>query len=139
MGDLTPEERTRLLAAAQDASAYAYEPHSGFAVGAALITEDGVLFRGCNVENDSYSLTICAERVALFTAVAARGLADLRGKALAVVARDGKPSAPCGACRQVMFQLIPNAMVLFTGTAGAQEMTVEKLLPAAFRLDGEPM
>ncbi|HHY59602.1 MAG TPA: cytidine deaminase, partial [Clostridia bacterium] len=87
-----------LLAAAQEASRRAYAPYSRFPVGAALLTADGQVFTGCNVENASYGLTICAERVAVAKAVS-EGYKDFQ--ALAVWAATEEPVSPCGACRQV--------------------------------------
>ena len=92
-------EIASLIQSAWDARENAYAPYSKFAVGAALLTADGRVFTGCNVENLSYGLTICAERVAIGSAVAA-GVKNLT--MLAVVADTDVPVSPCGACRQVM-------------------------------------
>ncbi|MCB1130746.1 MAG: cytidine deaminase [Verrucomicrobiae bacterium] len=92
-------EIASLIQSAWDARENAYAPYSKFAVGAALLTGDGRVFTGCNVENLSYGLTICAERVAIGSAVAA-GMKNLT--MLAVVADTDVPVSPCGACRQVM-------------------------------------
>lgn len=116
-------------AAAENASA----PYSQFPVGAALQADDGQIYRGCNIESASYPLTICAERVAIFSAIAA-GAKPLR---LAVTCLRGDPSdpnslMPCGACRQVMMdQMGPEAPVYVDGVG---EFTVAELLPKGFRL-----
>lgn len=121
----------RLLEAAQEARTRAYAPYSGFAVGAVLLTDDGRMFVGCNVENASYGLTNCAERTALFSMVAAgvKGVA-----ALAVVADTREPVTPCGACRQVMAEFCRSGVpVLLANLAGnTQLLTVGELLPYTF-------
>ncbi|MGO8673374.1 MAG: cytidine deaminase, partial [Capsulimonadaceae bacterium] len=96
--DLTRALRDELLAAARESRACAYAPYSNFAVGAAVLLSDGEIFRGCNVENASFGLTICAERAAIFNAIAA-GRMDI--VAIAVVTAASKLCKPCGACRQV--------------------------------------
>src|SRR5712671_7894670 len=101
---VTNIELDALIRAARAAREQAYAPYSNFQVGAAALTRDGRIFAGCNVENASYGLCNCAERTALFSAIAA---GCKRGEIthLAVVADTEKPVAPCGACRQVMFEL----------------------------------
>lgn len=127
---VTPQE---LIALALEARKNAYAPYSGFAVGAALLTGDGQVFTGCNVENASYGLTICAERVALFTAVA-RGNRSLR--AIAVVAGTDDYCSPCGACRQVLAEFGGDTRVYLANRHGAyRETTVAELLPGTFTLD----
>jgi cytidine deaminase len=125
-----------LLRAAQDASARAYAPFSKFFVGAAILTSDGKIFTGCNVENSSYGLTNCAERTAIFTAIADRtDHRKLDIQAVAVVNRDGIPCAPCGACRQVIYEFGPNAIIIYRGKSGNIEQTpIADLLPEGFRL-----
>lgn len=106
----------------------AYAPYSGFAVGAAVLASDGRVFTGCNVENLSFGLSICAERNALFQAVAA-GVRTI--SALAVVADSRKPVSPCGACRQVMAEF-GNFPVICASLAGDRlVLPVEELLPRA--------
>lgn len=122
-----------LLAAATAVAANAYAPYSAFHVGAALETESGRTFTGVNVENASYGLTICAERAAIFAAVAAEGSA-MRISRLAVVTADGAPAAPCGACRQVLLEFGPDATILFRGRDGIETTTARELLPHAFTL-----
>lgn len=126
---LTKERRTALLQAAKEAMASSYSPYSQYAVGAALLAADGAVFRGANIENAVYPLSLCAERVAIFKAVS-EGQHDF--EAIAVVTRDG--GTPCGACRQVMAELTPNAVVLIADQSGkiVQETSVAELLPGAF-------
>ncbi len=104
-----------------------------FALDATILTESGALYSGCNVENASYGLTICAERNAIFAAVAAEG-SGMRIKAVAVATQRDGPCAPCGACRQVIFEFGPEAVVLFRGQSGTEQMLITKLLPEGFRL-----
>ncbi|NLN53395.1 MAG: cytidine deaminase [Firmicutes bacterium] len=121
---------TRLLEQARLAREKAYAPYSRFAVGAALLTEDGEIITGCNVENVSYGLTICAERVAAFTAVAA-GRKKISG--LALVADLPEPPTPCGACRQVLAEFAPKMWILCANLEGKQRIfRLTELLPEAF-------
>jgi cytidine deaminase len=118
-----------LVSAARAAQQQAYAPYSRFRVGAALEAEDGRVFVGCNVENASYGLTICAERAAVCAAVAA-GARRLRR---AVVVTDADPpAAPCGACRQVLSEFGPDLQVLGVGPGGSVSWTMGQLLPVAF-------
>lgn len=124
------EDFAELLDCAREARAAAYAPYSGFAVGAALQVASGQVFCGCNVENASYGLTVCAERVALFTAVAA-GVREFA--ALAVVADSPEPATPCGACRQVLYEFAPDLQVILANLQGRQKkMRLRELLPEAF-------
>jgi cytidine deaminase len=119
-----------LLEAAQAARQLAYVPYSGFAVGAAVLTTSGAIFAGGNIENAAYPLTLCAERVALFSAYAA-GERDII--ALAVVTPTDEAASPCGACRQVLIELAPHCTVLLSNLTGAQRRTTpEELLPHSF-------
>lgn len=104
-----------LIAAAKAVRLRAHAPYSGFKVGAALETEDGTVFTGCNVENLSFGLTICAERVALGTAVAAGHQRFLR---LVVCSDSKEPVSPCGACRQVMAEFCDELAVLSVNLSG---------------------
>jgi cytidine deaminase len=131
---LTPQERDMLLDAARKALQRAYARYSNFRVGAAILTEQGEVFSGCNVENASYGLTICAERSAIFTAVHANAGARLAIRAVAVVNGDEVPCSPCGACRQVISEFGENAVVIFKGQHSYQEMPIADLLPESFRL-----
>ncbi|MFZ4658644.1 MAG: cytidine deaminase [Caldilineaceae bacterium] len=109
----------------------AYAPYSRYLVGAALLTSDGTVLLGCNVENASYPATICAERVAL-TAAVAQGYRDF--VAIAVATQNG--GTPCGICRQVMAELAPAMTVLIADAVGNfRTTTVPELLPGAFRGD----
>ncbi|WP_124727821.1 cytidine deaminase [Staphylospora marina] len=119
-----------LIEAAIKARENAYVPYSGFKVGAALLTSEGIV-GGCNVENASYGLTNCAERTALFKAVS-EGRNGFAG--IAVVADTDGPVAPCGACRQVMAELCPPDMKVWLSNlkGDVQETTVAELLPGAF-------
>jgi cytidine deaminase len=128
-------EFTDLLALARSAREQAYVPYSHFQVGAALLTCDGRQVSGCNVENASYGLCNCAERTALFSAVAA-GCRPGDFAALAVIADTDAPVSPCGACRQVMSELCDGAMpVLMANLSGdTQQTTVAALLPGPFKL-----
>src|SRR6516164_7632660 len=126
--ELSPAERQSLLDAARQALKRAYAPYSNFHVGAAVLTEQGEIFTGCNVENASYGLTICAERAAIFTAVQETSAAKLAIQALAVVNGDELPCSPCGACRQVIFEFGENAIVIFKGQTGYQQLPITDLL-----------
>lgn len=121
----------QLIEEAKLAKKMAYVPYSNFEVGAALLTEDGKVYRGCNIENAAYSVTNCAERTALFKALSE---GDKSFKMLAVVADTDRPCSPCGACRQVISELCPRDMkVVLTNMKGdILETTVEELLPGAF-------
>lgn len=116
-----------LVAAAWEAREQAYAPYSNFAVGAALLASDGRVFSGCNVENLSYGLTNCAERVAIGAAVAAGAREFV---AVAVVADTGVPISPCGACRQVMAEFGVPRIILANRTERL-EFTLDELLPRA--------
>lgn len=109
----------------------AYVPYSKFKVGAALLTEDGKVYRGCNIENASFGMTNCAERTAFFKAVSD---GDMKFKAIAIVADTPGPVSPCGACRQVMAEFCSKTMpVYLTNLNGdVQQTTVGDLLPGAF-------
>ena len=121
-----------LVAAAVAAKAAAYAPYSHFRVGCAIETEDGRVFTGCNVENASYGLTMCAERVAAGAAVAAGATRFVR----VVVATDvDPPSPPCGACRQVLHEFSPEVAVESVGPNWNRRWRLSELLPAAFDKD----
>ena len=124
--------KARLLAAARRAMHHAYAPYSEFQVGAAILLENGQVFSGCNVENASYGLTVCAERNAIFTAVgASRG--KVRVRAVAVVNSKNVPCSPCGACRQVIQEFsTPKTTVLYEWKGVIKELTMAELLPDSF-------
>ncbi len=127
---MTEAQWRRLGAAARVASGHAYCPYSGFAVGAAVLTADGSVVSGCNVENASFGLTVCAERNAVFRAVieGARTIA-----AVLIYTPTPDPVTPCGACRQVIAEFGPEARVrsLCTGP-GVLDFTIGELLPHGF-------
>jgi cytidine deaminase len=130
----TKPGREALLAAARAAARQAYCPYSRFRVGAALLAADGRVFTGCNVENASFGLTVCAERVALVKAIS-EGVRAFA--ALAVVGGRSTPATPCGACRQVLFEFCPAAMPIYLAPLGAgpvKRVTLKRLLPMAFEL-----
>jgi cytidine deaminase len=117
------------VAAARAVQLRAYAPYSQFHVGCALEAEDGTVFIGCNVENASYGLTICAERAAICAAVSA-GVQRFRR---AVVVSDiDPPAAPCGACRQVLAEFGPHLRVDAVGPSTSVTWTMAELLPSAF-------
>jgi cytidine deaminase len=118
-----------LISAARTAQARAYAPYSNFRVGAALESYDGAVFSGCNVENASYGLTICAERAAICAAVSA-GVTRFRR---AVVVSDvDPPAAPCGACRQVLAEFGLDLPIDGVGSRGTVRWRLSDLLPVAF-------
>lgn len=119
-----------LLAHARAARERAYAPYSRFAVGSAVVGGSGRVYTGCNVENASFSHTVCAERVAVFKAIS-EGETSIT--AVAVVTDTSPPASPCGACRQVMHEFGPRARVIYAGLDGAGVVTtVDALLPAGF-------
>jgi cytidine deaminase len=119
----------KLIDAARAAQGRAYAPYSNFHVGAALEGEDGTIYTGCNVENASYGLTICAERAAICSAVAA-GARKFRR--VVVVSDSDPPAAPCGACRQVLAEFGRELRIEGIGPARTVSWTIAELLPAAF-------
>jgi cytidine deaminase len=118
-----------LISAARSAQARAYAPYSNFRVGAAIESTDGTVFLGCNVENASYGLTICAERAAVFAAVSSGATSFRR----AVVVSDvDPPAAPCGACRQVLAEFGLDLAIDGVGSRATVRWRLSDLLPAAF-------
>lgn len=127
---ISAEQETQLRNAAVSASKNAYCPYSEFQVGAAVLTSDGRIFSGCNVENRSYGLTICAERNAVFQAVAA-GCREI--VAVAVYTPTQEPTTPCGSCRQVIHEFGRESHVLlFAETEIVRRYQMAELLPDAF-------
>ncbi len=130
-GEPLPPVLHDLAERARTAQALAYAPYSHFPVGAALLTEDGRVFVGANVENASYGLTVCAERTAVFQAVLAGAR---RIRAIAICTNLSPPAAPCGMCRQTLAEFAEEAeIVLLSPTGPAQKTTLSSLLPLAFR------
>ncbi len=120
-----------LVEAAREVRKHAYAPYSGFAVGAAVRTASGKVYSGCNVENASYGLSLCAERAAIAAAVAA---GEREIVALAVVGGSNRPAPPCGMCRQTMVEFNPRMQVILCSTSGEVEITTaERLLPGFFK------
>jgi len=119
-----------LIITARDAKQKAYAPYSKFKVGAALLASNGKVYPGCNVENASYGLTCCAERNAVFQAVS-DGQMDFR--AIAIVSDSLEPTAPCGACRQVLYEFAPEMKVIMAGAKGrVKTRRLKELLPDSF-------
>ncbi|MCF7796861.1 MAG: cytidine deaminase [Lentisphaeria bacterium] len=122
------KNNTELIQAAQKVQENAYAPYSRFKVGAAVMTDNGNFFTGCNVENASYGLTVCAERNALSAAIAA---GEKKFNSLVVASEDGVP--PCGACRQVIWELCGDVPVILVDENGNTTRTTSRdLLPGAF-------
>jgi cytidine deaminase len=118
-----------LLAAAREATEYSYAPYSGFRVGAAVLTDNGIVL-GCNIENATFSATMCAERVAIFSA-----RAQGKGKivAVAIATPSGVACLPCGTCRQVMWELARDAIVVVEdGKGGYFTESMHTLFPKPF-------
>ena len=129
---MTPE---KLIALAQEAMQHAYVPYSGYKVGAALLCEDGSVYQGCNIENASYTPTVCAERTAFFKAVS-----DGKRKFTAIAVCGGKDGIisgefpPCGVCRQVMSEFCEDDFLVYlvTGQTSYNTCTLAQLLPHRF-------
>jgi cytidine deaminase len=124
-----------LMLEAERARRRAYAPYSGFSVGAALLARSGIVFHGCNVENASYGLGVCAERSALFHALSS---GQREFVAIAVTGPPGRAAPPCGACRQVLSEFAPRLEVIFRAAGGRlRRRRLDALLPEAFGLGGE--
>jgi len=126
-------DRKVLLRAAMKARTFAYAPYSDFYVGAALLSTDGRIFTGCNIENSAYSPSLCAERCAMAKAVS-EGIRDF--VAIAVVGPEDSETTPCGVCRQVLYEFCDESLVVLCGGTESHymETTLGELLPRAFRL-----
>ena len=137
LDSITPEE---LLAKAREAADLAYVPHSHFHVGAAMIFKDGEIIKGCNIENASFGLTICAERTAVANMIS-HGMKDKGPVAIAVVgSHEGSddylnvPCPPCGMCRQTLMEFAPDLLVVLASKNGAEIYKLKELLPLSFEL-----
>ena len=135
--NITPQE---LLDKALEASKFAYVPHSHFHVGAALIFKDGEIINGCNIENASFGLTICAERTAVANMIS-HGLKDKNPVAIAVVGSPEDtddylkvPCPPCGMCRQTLMEFAPDLLVVLASHEGPKVYKLKDLLPFSFNL-----
>jgi cytidine deaminase len=125
--------RKKLEQAAARAMKNAHAPYSNFKVGAAILLTNGEVFGGCNVENASYGMTNCAERTAIFSAVAKLG-PKIEIQAVTVTNDHGVACSPCGACRQVIYEFGPKATIFFQGSKGPKQAHITELLPEGFRL-----
>lgn len=132
--ELTESEQDQLIESATQAINSAYAPYSGFKVGAAVLTSTREIFTGCNVENASYGLSMCAERNAIANAIIGSGHDTITIKAIAVANSDNVSCSPCGACRQVIWEFGQNAQVIFRANQGWQTSTIKDLLPVGFSL-----
>lgn len=129
---ITTEQTQQLLATARQVLVNAYAPYSQFRVGAAVLTEQGNIFVGCNVENVSYGLSMCAERNAIATAIAVEGGDTINIKAIAIVNDRDISCSPCGACRQIIWEFGKDAVVIFRANQTWQTLKIAELLPAGF-------
>ena len=126
-------DKKALLRAAMEVRKFSYAPFSGFHVGAALLSADGKIFSGCNIENSAYSPTLCAERCALAKAVS-EGVRKFI--AIAVVGPEDSETTPCGVCRQVLYEFCDESLIVLCGGTEEHymETTLGALLPKGFRL-----
>ncbi len=125
-------ENKELYEIAANAKENAYAPYSGFKVGAAVLTAEGIVYTGCNVENSSYPATICAERTAITKAISegSRNIIKI------AIASDGKEyTYPCGVCRQVISELMPDGEIIIGNGSDIKVYKASELLPHAFTLD----
>ena len=128
---MTKSTQARLMRAARAAAKNAYAPFSKLKIGAAVLTAKGRIFSGCNVENSSFGLTVCAERVAIFRAVSA---GEREIKAVLVYADTAKPTPPCGACLQVINEFSENPEIVLSNGRSTKTYRLRELLPLGFRL-----
>lgn len=126
-------ENKQLLEIASMSAKYAYAPYSKFKVGAAVLTEDGMVFTGCNIENASYGLCNCAERTAIFKAVSEN---KINLKKIAIALEDINETVyPCGACLQVMSEFMYDGIIVISKNGEPEEILVKDMLPFNFNLD----
>lgn len=125
--------KDQLIEEAKQIRENAHVPYSKFRVGAALLTKSGKVYRGCNIENAAYSVSCCAERVAIFKAISA---GDTEFKEIAVAADTKRPVPPCGSCRQVMSEFFDGSVNIHLSNLNAETKTItmEELLPFSFQL-----
>ena len=123
-----------LIELAKKAMQNAYAPYSKFKVGAAVLTKNGKVYTGCNVENSSYGLTMCAERVAVFKAVSE---GEREFYKIAIVSSAGKKTFPCGACRQVLYEFSDNMEIILEEDGEIYKTSLKDLFPEGFRLKEE--
>ncbi len=128
--NMLPSEVERLIREAEDAKKLALAPYSQFVVGAALMTKDGKIYRGCNIENPSLMLSFCAERAALIKALSE---GERIFKAMAIVSGDGRYCFPCGSCRQMLAEFAPDIEIYLASDEGTKKYTVPELLPYYFK------
>lgn len=126
------KELELLLETAKQAAMNAYAPYSGYKVGAALLTDKGTIFTGCNVENSSYSLTNCAERTAIFKMVSE---GENKIKMMAIFVDADKLFPPCGACRQVIHEFGDEIEIVYASRIDYKLTSIKKLLPESFSLN----
>jgi len=127
--------KDELIAVAFEALKNSYAPYSKYHVGAAILCDDGTVFKGCNIENASFGGTNCAERSAVFGAYS-NGYQKDRIKALAIVSDGDRVCAPCGICRQVLSELVDGDMPIYLSNGKSEvEMTINKLLPMQFGVE----
>lgn len=120
----------KLVNEAKDAQENAYVPYSNYRVGAAILTKNGNIYKGCNVENSSFETTMCAERVAIFNAISE---GEREFEAIAIVGDPAILATPCGSCRQVLAEFMPDGKVIVVNPSGEYEtFTVNELLPHKF-------
>jgi cytidine deaminase len=119
----------KLILEAEEAKKYSYSPYSKFRVGAALLTKNNKIYRGCNIENSSYSLTICAERTAIFKAISE---GESKFKAIAISTDGELLCPPCGACRQVLFELAGKIDVILANRNKSKIFKLKDLFPQPF-------
>lgn len=127
---MLPSEIERLVGEAKAARKKAFAPYSGFTVGAALITNGGKIYYGCNIENPSLMLSFCAERAALINALVE---GEKKIKALAIVSGDKDYCFPCGACRQMLAEFAPEIDIYIASEKGIKKFSISELLPHQFK------
>lgn len=127
--NLLQSDIDKLIEAASGALRNAHAPYSGFMVGAAILTSSGKTYTGCNIENSSLTLAVCAERVALLKALS-EGERDF--KAIALVCGEADGCYPCGSCRQMLFEFAPEIKLVLPSKTGTRVMDIKELLPYPF-------